>query len=99
MTLEVGKVYSFKLNSGEELMGKFMEQTDNYVVIESPVSIGAGPKGMQFMPSLFTVDPEASVTLNINSVAIYADTEDSVKMKYIEAVTGIQIPEKKILVG
>lgn len=99
MALEQGKVYTFKMNSGEEMMGKFIEQEDIYLTIASPVTIGAGPKGMQLIPTLFTVDPDSSVTLNINSVSIYAETEDSVKMKYIEATTGIQIPEKKILVG
>ena len=97
--MEIGTVYSFKLNSGEELMGKFLGQEDSFITLGAPVSIGAGPKGMQLMPTLFTVDPDRQVTLNINSVAIYADTEDSVKMKYIEATTGIQVPEKKILVG
>jgi hypothetical protein len=26
-------------------------------------------------------------------------TEDGVKMKYIEATTGIQVPEKKLILG
>jgi hypothetical protein len=97
--LEQGQVYTFKLNSGEELMGKFIEQEGTYLTIEAPVSIAPGPKGMQLMPSLFTVDPDSQVTLNTSCVSIYALTEDSVKMKYIEATTGIQVPEKKILVG
>jgi hypothetical protein len=99
MSLETGKVYTFKMNSGEEMMGKFIEQIDNYLTIESPVTIGAGPKGMQLIPTLFTVDPDAQVTLNINSVSIYAETEDSIRMKYIEATTGIQVPEKKLILG
>jgi hypothetical protein len=32
-------------------------------------------------------------------VAFYALTEDGVKMKYIEATTGIQVPEKKLILG
>ena len=99
MSLESGQVYTFKLNSGEELMGKFIEQRDNYLTIESPVTIGVGQKGMQLIPTLFTVDPDSSITLNTNSVAIFALTEDSVRMKYSESITGIKIPEKKILVG
>jgi len=37
--------------------------------------------------------------ININSVSLYALTEESVKFKYIEATTGIKIPEKKIILG
>lgn len=99
MALETGQTYTFKLNSGEEMVGKFIEQVENYLTIENPVSIAPSPKGMQLIPSLFTVDPDMPVTLNTNSVSLYALTDDSVKMKYIEMTTGIQVPDKKILVG
>jgi hypothetical protein len=48
---------------------------------------------------MFTADADEKVRLNIASVAIYALTDDSVKMKYIEATTGIQVPEKKLILG
>ena len=51
------------------------------------------------IPSMFTADPTAKITLNTSSVSLYAETEDSIKMKYIEATTGIKIPEKKIVLG
>ncbi len=101
MTLEVGKVYTFKLNSGEELVAKVKcEMTGNYVAIEDPVSIAPGPQGgMGLVPSMFTSDPGQSVTLNTNSVSMYSETDDSVKMKYLEATTGIKVPDKKIILG
>ena len=100
MTLEVGQVYTFKMNSGEELIAKVTALDNNgYVTISEPVSIAPGQKGMQMIPSMFTAEPNGDVTLNTNSVAIFAITEDSIKMKYIEATTGIQIPDKKIILG
>ena len=100
MTLEVGKVYTFKMNSGEEMIAKYhSEVTGHYINITDPVSVAPGPKGMGLVPSLFTADPDQSVTINTNSIAMYVETEDSVKMKYIEATTGIQVPEKKIIMG
>jgi hypothetical protein len=48
---------------------------------------------------MFTADPDAEIMLNSNSVSIYALTDDSVKMKYIEATTGIKVPEKKLILG
>jgi hypothetical protein len=97
--MEVGQVYTFKLNSGEELIAKIGEITRDNIIISEPVSVAPGPKGMQLIPSMFTADPEAKITLNTNSVSIYAPTEDSVKMKYIEATTGITVPDKKIILG
>jgi hypothetical protein len=87
------------LNSGEELIAKIGEITRDNIIISEPVSVAPGPKGMQLIPSMFTADPEAKITLNTNSVSIYAPTEDSVKMKYIEATTGITVPDKKIILG
>lgn len=97
--LEVNKVYTFKLGSGEELVAKFIEEEGQYLTIANPVSVAPSQKGMQLIPSLFTVDPDVLVTLNTNSVSLYAVTDDSVMMKYVEMTTGIQLPEKQILVG
>ena len=95
MTLEVGKVYTFKLNSGEEVVAKYSsEVVGGYINVTEPVSIAPGPQGMGLVPSLFTADPSQSVTINTNSIAMYCETEDSVKMKYIEATTGIKVPNK-----
>ena len=98
--LEVGKVYTFKMNSGEELIAKYSsEVVGNYINVTDPVSVAPGPQGMGLIPSLFTADPGQSVTINTNNIAMYVETDDSVRMKYIEATTGIKVPDKKILVG
>lgn len=100
MTLEVGKVYTFKFNSGEEMIAKVNgEMTGNYVSVTDPLSVAPNQKGMGLIPSLFTSDPDQAVTINTNSIAMYAEAEDSVKMKYLEATTGIQVPEKKLILG
>jgi hypothetical protein len=96
---ETGKVYTFKLNSGEELIAKITLAGGEFLVIENPVSVAPGPQGLGLVPSMFTADPDAEIKLNSNSVSIYALTEDAVKMKYIEATTGIKIPEKKLILG
>ncbi len=99
MTLEVGKVYTFKLNSGEELIAKVTQAGGDFIVIEEPVSIAPTQQGMQMIPSVFTADPKEEFKLNTNSVAILAVTDDSVKMKYLEATTGIKVPDKKLILG
>jgi hypothetical protein len=97
--MEVGKIYTIKLNSGEELIAKIVQITRDNIIVTEPVSIAPGQKGMQMIPSIFTGVPGANVTINSNSIALYTDTEDSIKDKYIEATTGIQLPEKKIILG
>jgi hypothetical protein len=99
--LETGKVYTFKLNSGEEMIAKVTDHSSNsnWIEIQDPVSVAPGPQGLGLVPSMFTGDIKTSIRLNISSVAFYALTEDGVRMKYIEATTGIQVPEKKLILG
>jgi hypothetical protein len=97
--MEIGKVYTFKLNSGEEMIAKVVDAGDGYAMLQDPVSVAPGPQGMGLVPSMFTADPDKNPRLNMSCVAIHSLTDENVRMKYIEATTGIKVPDKKILVG
>jgi hypothetical protein len=99
IALEHNQVYTFKLNSGEEMVAKVKHSGGDWITVEEPVSIAPGPQGMGLVPSLFTADPKEEIKLNTNSVSLVSKTDDSVKMKYLEATTGIKIPEKKLVLG
>jgi len=97
--LNPGTIYTFKLNSGEELVAKVTDTNRDHFEIAHPVSIAPGPQGMGLVPSMFTGDMSKSIQLNINSVALVAETDASVAAKYVEATTGISVPDKKIIMG
>ena len=99
ITLKHNQVYTFKLTSGEELIAKVIQSGGEFIQIEEPVSIAPMQQGMQMIPSVFTAEPKGEFRLNTNSITLYAQTEDSIKMKYIEATTGIKIPDKKLILG
>jgi hypothetical protein len=99
MTIKKDEVWVFKLNSGEEIVTKVVEVTDSEIVIHDPLSVAPGPQGMGLIPSLFTADPKAETRLNKNSISIYALADATIKSKYIEATTGIVMPEKKLILG
>ena len=101
MNFEQNKTYTFKLNSGEEFIAKVVDiyTEEHTITVTDPVSIAPAQNGMQMIPSMFTAEAGSKVTLNTNSVSMYASTEDSIKMKYLEATTGIKVPEKKIVMG
>jgi hypothetical protein len=101
MSVEInsGETYTFKLNSGEELVAKVVEVSLLYLIVTTPVSVAPGPQGLGLMPSLFTNDQRGNVRLNTSSIALVAETEEAVKMKYIEATTGISVPSKKMILG
>ena len=97
--MEIGKVYTFKLNSGEEMIAKVIDAGEGYAMLQDPVSVAPGPQGMGLVPSMFTADPGKNAQLNMSSVALHCITDDSVRMKYIEATTGIKVPDKKLILG
>jgi hypothetical protein len=99
IALEPNQVYTFKMNSGEEMVAKVKMSGSDWITLEEPVSIAPGPQGMGLVPSLFTADPKEEIQLNTNSVSLVSKTDDSVKMKYLEATTGIKVPEKKLILG
>ena len=97
--METGKVYTFKLNSGEEMIAKVIEIGQTNIIITEPVSIAPSQQGMQMIPSMFTAEQRGNVTLNTSAIAFYANTDDNIKDKYVEATTGIKLPDKKIVMG
>ena len=99
LALKPNEVYTFKLNSGEELIAKVIQAGGDFIQIEEPVSIAPGPQGMGLIPSMFTAEPKGEFRLNTSSISLFASTDDSVKMKYLEATTGIKVPDKKLILG
>lgn len=93
------QVLTLKMSSGEEIIAKVVSKEGDWLVIEEPVAIGQGPKGIGLVPALFTAEPGKKVRLNTNNINFIAETDDPVKMKYLEATTGIQVPEKKLILG
>lgn len=100
MDIKVDQVYSFKMNSGEEIIAKVKGVNLPTVTIINPVTVVGGANGgLGLVPSLFTAKQGTSITINTNSVALFGEVDENVQTKYIEATTGITIPDKKVLLG
>jgi hypothetical protein len=97
--MDTGKTYTIKLNSGEELIAKVINTNSDYIEVTNPVSIAPTQQGMQMVPSMFTADINQEIRINRSSISLYAYTEQSVADKYLEATTGIKVPDKKIILG
>lgn len=99
MTIEINKVYTIKLVSGEELIAKVSKADENFIELSDPLSVAPGPQGMGLIPSLFTVKPGETVVLNTKAITMYAVTEENIEAKYTETTTGISVPSKKLILG
>lgn len=99
MQIKLNEVHTFKLNSGEEIIAKVIGFSEPWITINEPVAVAPGPQGMGLIPALFTADHSQPIEININNCAFVALTDDTVTSKYIEATTGLTMPDKKIVMG
>lgn len=99
MKLEKNEIYTIKLASGEEIVTKIVEQTENSYEVDQPIMVVVSQQGLQLMPGLFTNNNEKSVTINKNSCVMIGITREDVRTNWIEATTGISTETKQIVTG
>jgi hypothetical protein len=97
--MKIDEIYTIKLMSGEELLTKITGENEQYYVIKDPVSVAPGQRGLGLVPSMFTADLDSDVFLRKESIVLYSVPTEEIRVKYIEATTGIQVPEKKVILG
>jgi hypothetical protein len=100
MKVELDQVYTLKIANGDEIVAKITEQTDTTYTVIKPLTVVPGPQGINMMNSLFTANPDKSVTINITQVSMVSLSREEVCDSYIEATTGIKpVRNSKILMG
>ena len=99
MKLETNTIYSFKLNTGEELVAKIVEINQDHLLIDHPIMTVLSPQGLQMLPGLFSANLDKSIRLNNSSWAMIAETREDVRNSWIQATTGITPVSKQIITG
>jgi hypothetical protein len=99
MKLETNNIYTFKLNTGEELIARVVEIAPDHMIIEHPILTVISQQGLQMMPGLFSADLGQNVRLNNASWAMIAETRQDVRDSWIQATTGIAPIRKQIITG
>ena len=100
-TIEAGKIYTFKLTSGEEIVARVtaVDHEHHCINIHNPILTVISPQGLQMMPGLFSADLAHDVQLNNFSWVLIGETREDVRNSWIEATTGIKPVSKKIITG
>ena len=88
---KVGDNVSFKLASGEEIVGRLEEETDTHYTLHKPMVLIAQQKGLGLAPFMFSVSPDGKFNLTSTSVACIAKTEKGIASQYVERTTGIAL--------
>jgi len=89
--VSVNEVITLKLTSGEELVGKLIEETDAYYKLKRPMVIGMGQQGPGLMPYLFTVHPDKEIKISKQTVVVAEATDKQFADQFIQSTTGIAL--------
>lgn len=99
MKIEKNEIYTLKLASGEEIVTKIIEESDDSYEVNHPIMVAVTHEGLRLMPGLFTNNNEKSVTINKSSCVMLGITRDDVRTNWIESTTGISTGTKQIVTG
>jgi len=100
MQLEKELIYTIKIANGDEIVTKVIDVDEHgNFLISKPLTVVPGPQGIQMIMSLFTANPDKTMTLNKTACSMVALARDEVRDSYIEATTGIKPVTNKILMG
>lgn len=86
---EINDVISIKLSSGEELVGKLLEETHDTITLSKPLMLSMTPKGMGLAPYMFTVNPETKISFNQKNIITVVKTMETMAKQYIQSTTGL----------
>jgi len=89
--VSVGEIVTIKIISGEELIGKLVEETPEYIKLNKPRVLTAGQQGLGMAPYLFTVDPDKDVKLIRSNITVIEATFKEFADSYIQGTTNIQM--------
>jgi hypothetical protein len=85
-----GDVVTLKLNSGEEVIGRYVGEDMISITLSKPLTIAMTPKGPGMAPVLITVDPDSSLTFSKSAITVNAKCHREIADQYIYQTTGIQ---------
>lgn len=100
MKIENDKIYIFKMVSGEEIVAKVVDSNDQYIQVSNAIMMAPTQHGLQMIPAMMSANQEKSVYIHHTGITIIGEVRDDVETAYIQATTGISIPEnKKLILG
>lgn len=86
-----GVVVTLKLSSGEEIVGKLVEETDTFYKLSKPLILSMNQQGLGMVPFTFTGNPDKDYIIHRNSVIAITTTVKDFADQYIKGTTGLEL--------
>jgi hypothetical protein len=93
-------IITLKLNSGEEIIGVFVEATGFSITITRPFALIATENGMGLAPYVMTADvtnPSLKQKFNTSSIVLDFKTGKQFADHYIQQMKGLDTPPSKLV--
>lgn len=87
---EQGDIISLRLISGDEMIGKYIEEDMVSVKLSKPVMLAMTPKGPAMAPAMMTVHPDTDFSISKAAIILQGKTVKEVSDQYTFQTTGIQ---------
>lgn len=85
-----GDIITLRLVTGEEILAKYVSQTDTSYTVARPMALVAGPQGVMLTQMVMTLELNNDVEIQKAHVVVHGYTRDEARDSYIQATTGIK---------
>ena len=93
-TYDSGDIVTVFLQTGQEILGKFVSEDDGSTILTKPLTVAIGPKGAVFQTFTVTGDSEKNVSFKTGKIISVLRTNEATSSSYLEATTGLIVPPK-----
>ena len=88
---KTGDTVSLKLISGEEVVGRIGDPTQDVVILTKPMTFIMGPQGLGMVPYMFSAPQDAKIKIKDSAIVAIVKTDDQVNKQYIQQTTGLSL--------
>jgi len=84
-----GDVVTLKLGSGEELVGRLEEETNDNIKLKTPLTLVMAQQGVGLQQYMFTADPNKAYNFSRSGVVVITKTVKEFAEAYQQQTSGI----------
>jgi hypothetical protein len=88
---KVGDTVSLKLISGEEVVGRLVDLTENTFSLSKPMTFIMGAQGFGMVPYMFSAPQDAKIKIKESSVVAVNKTDEQVNKQYLSQTSNLLV--------
>ena len=86
---KINDVISVKLQTGEELVCKLIEESDTHLKVKTPLTLVMSQQGLGMQQYMFTTDPDQPISIAKDKIIVVQKTRKDFSDTYTERTSGL----------